>query len=234
MGNEYERKYYNHTISLDIESVPLGQRNMDSVKSKEELYAEVPVSYSKAKQDIWVDKKYQEQLDDVEKEYRSRSFEAMKGRIVCIGIKFDDNETEMIEYCENEKDILIALENKLEEHKQTIHDSLFIGNNIYGFDIRFIIQKAYKYGTKKLLYFLPTNKYDKRIYDLSDKFNIDVYGKHTKLVEICEFLDVKTPKDDLDGSMVLDAFIAGEIDRIQTYCKKDVQSGYECYLKMIL
>lgn len=231
---DYQQIHFDHTITLDIESVPLGERNMSMLKSAEELLDEAPKSYSKAKQEEWADKKSQELVDAMEKEYRDRSFNPMKGRIVCVGIQFDDNPTEMIHYHEDEKVLLTNLANKLKEYERHIYSSYVVGNMIYDFDIRFIIQKAFKFDIKDLVRFLPTQKYDKRIYDLSDRFNLGIYGKHTKLVDLCEFFDVATSKDDLNGAEVLDAFVRGEIERIETYCAKDVHSSYLCYKKMQL
>lgn len=234
MGNEYQRQVFEHTITLDLESIPLGDRDTSILKSIDELYGEAPQSYSKAKQEDWVIKKYDELEAAIEKEYRDRSFNPMKGRIICVGIKFDDMPVEMIKYEEDEKELLTKLALRLKEFDRYIYSSLFIGNSIYDFDIRFIIQKSFKFGLKDLMRYLPTNKYDKRIYDLSDNFNLGIYGKHTKLVDLCSFLDIDTPKGDLEGSMVLDAFMDGEIDRIETYCGHDVRASYECFLKMKL
>ena len=229
---DFQQIHFDHTITLDIESVPMGERDMSMLKSTEELLVEAPQSYSKVKQEAWAEKKSQELVAAMEKEYRDRSFNPMKGRIVCIGIQFDDNPTEMIHYDEDEKQMLLNLAKRLKEFDRYIYTSYVIGNMIYDFDIRFIIQKAFKFDVKDLIIYLPIHKYDKRIYDLSDRFNLGVYGKHTKLVDLCDFFGIKTPKDDLDGSMVCDAFARGEIDRIEKYCAKDVNSSYLCYKKM--
>jgi len=231
--DEFNTVNHDHTISLDIESVPMGDRDESILKTADELWGLVPKSYSKAKQETWVVKEGEKLKAAMEKEYRDRSFNPIKGRIVCIGLKFDDNPIEMISYEEDEEKMLIRLADRLEKFSRYIYSSLFIGNMIYDFDMVFIIQKAFKFDNKRLIRYLPTNKNDKRIFDLSNRFNLGVYGKHTKLGVLCEFFDIETPKDDLTGAEVLDAFNRGEIPRIEKYCGRDVQAGYDCYLKML-
>ena len=73
---------------------------------------------------------------------------------------------------------------------------------------------------------------DYRLVDTNEMFSVGVFGVYTKLKDMCEYLGVPTPKDDIDGSEVYDVFLKGDLDRIYKYCKKDVEATYACYLKM--
>jgi predicted SpoU family rRNA methylase len=42
--------------------------------------------------------------------------------------------------------------------------------------------------------------------------------------EACFGMGIPTPKDDIDGSQVHATFYAKEVDRVITYCEKDVKS----------
>ena len=54
-----------------------------------------------------------------------------------------------------------------------------------------------------------------------------------KFNSACVFLGIESPKDDIDGSQVHEAFWNGEIERIKTYCEKDVISLHKMYNKII-
>ena len=54
-----------------------------------------------------------------------------------------------------------------------------------------------------------------------------------KFNSACVFLGIESPKDDIDGSQVHEAFWNGEIERIKTYCEKDVISLDKMYDKII-
>ena len=52
------------------------------------------------------------------------------------------------------------------------------------------------------------------------------------LDRLCRALKVQTPKGDLDGSKVFDAWLAGELDRIATYNRADVIATRECWRRI--
>lgn len=58
------------------------------------------------------------------------------------------------------------------------------------------------------------------------------YGRFTRLTDLCAILGVDTPKDDIDGSEVHKLYYKGEIDRIATYCEKDVRATFKCFIKL--
>ena len=49
----------------------------------------------------------------------------------------------------------------------------------------------------------------------------------------CAALGIESSKGDLDGSKVKFAYWDGEIERIKTYCEKDVQKSAELADKLI-
>ena len=49
------------------------------------------------------------------------------------------------------------------------------------------------------------------------------YKSYTSLDLLAALFDIPTPKDDIDGSMVRSAYYEeGDLDRIMTYCQKDI------------
>ena len=52
------------------------------------------------------------------------------------------------------------------------------------------------------------------------------------LDRLCSALGIQSPKGDLDGSKVYDAWLAGELDRIAKYNAADVLATRECWRRM--
>ena len=49
-----------------------------------------------------------------------------------------------------------------------------------------------------------------------------------KFDRLCKILGVPSPKTDMDGSKVYEAWKAGQIERIAEYCRGDVEAVREC------
>jgi uncharacterized protein YprB with RNaseH-like and TPR domain len=59
------------------------------------------------------------------------------------------------------------------------------------------------------------------------------YKHFTSLKLLTKILGISSPKDDIDGSEVARVFyIENDIDRIVTYCEKDVIAVAQVFLKM--
>lgn len=59
------------------------------------------------------------------------------------------------------------------------------------------------------------------------------YDNNTSLELLCDALNVETPKDDMTGDKVKDAYwIKKDINGIAAYCEKDVVALANCYVKM--
>ena len=66
----------------------------------------------------------------------------------------------------------------------------------------------------------------------TNKLSLRLYGKFIRLVDLCTILQVQSPKDRMDGSMVHKAFYDGKINEIAEYCEKDVNSLFYCFSKL--
>lgn len=55
------------------------------------------------------------------------------------------------------------------------------------------------------------------------------WGNRVSLDALCRALSVPTPKGDLDGSQVYDAWQAGEVERIAAYNLRDAAATAECW-----
>jgi hypothetical protein len=232
-------------LTVDIESIPNGDPDYESLRtlkdvkkdypSRKELENKVPKTYQKDKDKSkeWVDSKhkanmneakevYQKQIDDYDKKFRKKALNSLEGRIFCIAYKYNDNETKCVTYDPKEERMMekfeLALENDI--GARDLAAVCWLGHNIK-FDLRFIAHRAMKYGRNKLLRWLPTGKWDKRVQDTNELFNLFSYGCYEKLDNIAKFfcLDGKVG---LSGDKVYDAFLEGKYDEIHEYCVGDV------------
>jgi len=114
------------------------------------------------------------------------------------------------------------------------------GWNIKGFDIPFLNKHFLKNDLKIppiLSLWDPKAEEIKKpwlvkVLDLQEIWKQNGFNS-CKFNSACVFLGIESPKDDIDGSQVHSAFWNGEIDRIKTYCEKDVISLHKMYNKII-
>lgn len=222
MGDEYKRLYLTHTLTLDIETASEGEK-----LTVEELMPLHPKTMTK---EDTIRKWAEENIDS---EYESRALNRLKGRIICISVKWDDEPSKIITYNESEEFMLKELAKELEDHKHIIYSCAIVGNRIKEFDCKWILQGAFKYNVKDLIRLLPTDQNDKRLQDLSKMFNQYEYGAHTSVDDMCKFLGIESPKEKMDGSMVGEYFRSGRLDEIYKYCMLDTDKEYEIYLRML-
>lgn len=114
------------------------------------------------------------------------------------------------------------------------------GWNIKGFDIPFLNKHFLKNGLK-----IPAilSLWDPKVEEIKKPWLVKVLDlqeiwkqngfNSCKFNSACVFLGIESPKDDIDGSQVHEAFWNGEIERIKTYCEKDVISLHKMYNKII-
>lgn len=55
--------------------------------------------------------------------------------------------------------------------------------------------------------------------------------EYVSLSDVCELLDIDSPKGDMDGGGVYEAVQDGRIDDVAKYCEGDVIATLQCYLK---
>ena len=106
----------------------------------------------------------------------------------------------------------------------------FIGHYISGFDLRFIMCRAIVLGVKvPALWPRDPKPWDQQVFDTMTAW---VGTKGTiSLDRLCEALGIESPKGDLSGKDVGDAWARGEFDRIAAYNRRDVEAVREVFKK---
>jgi 3'-5' exonuclease len=160
-------------------------------------------------------------------------------KIVCISIGYF-NKQQQLQFrvksiaSHDEKEILnqfIATINQLE----LINNKwCFTGHNIKEFDIPFICRRLLIQGLPipSYLDFQNMKPWQTNIIDTFQFWRFGDFKNYTSLKLLAASLQVPSPKDDIDGSMVGKVYWQdGDLERIALYCQKDVATVANIILK---
>lgn len=213
-----------HQITIDIETIP-----GPVMPSIEELMEKAPASYKKPESiRAWAEENQMEQ-------YRKQALDSMQGEILAVGWAYNGDKPTchirvdgMSEY-----DLLnVATEYIVPTAKmQRGLAPTWVGHNVKNFDLPWLWRKCIKYGLYDLARVIPRGRYPKDVEDTMEMWATD-YKDHVSLSKIAAFLGIDGKTNGLDGSMVYDAWCAGEYDRITEYCVGDVELTREIHAKM--
>ena len=212
-------------LFLDIETVP-----------EEKNFKEL----SEVKQKLWDDKsKYQRKEGFTAEEFYDRAgIWAEFGKIACISvgyftIKDEKRAFRITSYKGEESQLLQDFSNLLNTHFYK-PQHLLCAHNGKEFDFPFLARRM-------LIHNLPLpsklDLFGKKPWEVPHLDTLELwkfgdYKHYTSLKLLTNVLGIQTPKDDIDGSQVRDVYYdEGNIDRIVTYCEKDVIAIAQIILK---
>ncbi|OQA02290.1 MAG: putative 3'-5' exonuclease related to the exonuclease domain of PolB [Bacteroidetes bacterium ADurb.Bin408] len=220
-------------IFLDIETVPLFSE-----------YEKMPDRFKK----LW-DKKA-EQLNmnksDIitpEKMYERAGIYAEFGRIICISVAYVSEENG-IKYIKgksfadpDEKILLSGFAQMLSRYNTLngkITDKVLCAHNGKEFDFPYISRRMLINGIKipDILNTAGKKPWEVNHLDTMELWKFGDYKNYTSLNLLTAVFDIPTPKDDIDGSEVAKVYWEDKnLDRIVTYCQKDVVAIIQLFLK---
>jgi uncharacterized protein YprB with RNaseH-like and TPR domain len=215
----------NNILFLDIETVP-----------EQEQYGQLDPDMRQ----LWEQKTQYQRKDDVSGEdfYERAGIWAEFGKIITISVGYFVNKADIrnfrvTSFWGDEKKILNDFSNLLNTHFNGAQH-LLCGHNAKEFDIPFIARRMIINGIA-----LPNklNLFGKKPWEVPhlDTLELWKFGdfKHfTSLKLLTKVLGVPSPKDDIDGSEVARVFYEEkDIDRIITYCEKDVIAVAQIFLR---
>lgn len=204
-----------HNIYLDIETLP---NQSPEYRARVRETIKPPGTIKKPESIMaWLEENAEAATDDA---VAKTSFDPAFGHICCIGWAIDDGEavSASARTIDDERDVLIAFFDALPKMGM----ACFIGHNVSGFDLRFILCRAIVLG-------IPIPKIIPRdikpwSQDIFDTMIAWAGARGTISQDrLCEALGLPG-KDGFDGSMVAAAWAAGEHDRIAEYCRADVET----------
>ena len=213
-------------LFLDIETVP-------EHASFEEL--------SEEKKKLWELKtQYQRKEDFTPEEFYDRAgIWAEFGKVVCISVGYFAFQGELrtfriTTFHGEEKKLLTEFRNLLEDHFNR-PQHLLCAHNGKEFDFPYIARRMLIHNME-----LPVklDLFGKKPWEVPHLDTLELwkfgdYKHYTSLKLLCNVLNIPSPKDDIDGSEVRDVYYKDEnIDRIITYCEKDVVAIAQVILKL--
>ena len=171
----------------------------------------------------------------IEEAIAKTSFDGAFGQVVCIGYH-----TECMGLGEvhglDEPDLLNAFNFALGAiPKSEFFTTVVVGHHVVEFDLRFLIQRYIVNGIPPhpiLVRAASAKPWEiNKVYDTMVQWA--GVGKQVPLDKLCMALGIKSPKCDMDGSMVGQYVKDGRLDEVANYCKNgDVVATLQVYQRM--
>ncbi|MFO8066363.1 MAG: 3'-5' exonuclease [Bacteroidales bacterium] len=218
-------------LFIDIETVPMCQ-----------VYDELPDNLKP----LWDHKSQRILKPNEEKTSQELFFEkagifAEFGKVVCVSAGFFRMENDKLSfrvkafYGHDEKALLNDFSNMLNQHFNTSAHCL-CAHNGKEFDFPYLSRRMLINNVK--IPFLLNNQgkkpWEVSLIDTMELWKFGDIKNYTSLALLAAVFDIPSPKDDIDGSQVADVYYnKNELERIATYCNKDVITTARLYLKLI-
>ncbi|MBK8610159.1 MAG: ribonuclease H-like domain-containing protein [Chitinophagaceae bacterium] len=152
-------------------------------------------------------------------------------KIVCISVGYFRGGGKSLQlrlksfYGDDEKILLQDFIAALQKMEANHNKWSFTGHNIKEFDIPFICRRLVinSLPIPPFLDFQNMKPWETNMIDTFQYWRFGDYKQYTSLKLLAAALQVPSPKDDIDGSMVGQVYwVEHNIERIVTYCQKDV------------
>ncbi len=216
----------NNILFLDIETVP-EEENFNALDDD--------------MKSLWEQKTLYQRRDEhtPEEFYERAGIWAEFGKIVCISVGYFVNKSDIrnfrvTSFFGDEKKILNDLANLLDTHfKGAQH--LLCGHNAKEFDIPFIARRMI---INRIAIPAKLNLFGKKPWEIPHLDTLELwkfgdYKHFTSLKLLTKILGIPSSKGDIDGSQVAHVFyVDKDIDRIVTYCEKDVIAVAQVFLRL--
>lgn len=207
-------------LFLDVETVPLVYKYTDLDENVRKLW----------------DKKFRyQQTDSQETQYQKAGVYAEFAKVVCISVGFFNDNTFRIKsfFGKDEKQLLQDFSVLLNEHFNR-KDHLLCAHNGKEFDFPFLCRRMLINGLKlpKTLNVAGKKPWEINHLDTMELWKFGDYKNYTSLNLLASVFNIPTPKDDIDGSDVARVYWENnDIERIATYCQKDVVTVAQLLLR---
>lgn len=195
-------------------------------------------------------RKYDEELTDEEisQTYQDRAaIFAEFGKIVCISVGFVSRNKETLKptlrlksFADKDESVLLKQFGELlTQHYNNPNRHGICGHNIKEFDVpyicrRLIINQMPLPGILNIAGKKPWET--QHLIDTLTLWKFGDYKNYTSLNLLTAIFDIPSPKDDIDGSQVGVTYWNDDdgLDRIATYCEKDVLATTQLYMRFTL
>jgi len=221
-----EKISLNNILFLDIETVP----EEDNFKALDDDM-----------KSLWEQKTQYQRRDEYTPEefYERAGIWAEFGKIVCISVGYFANKSDIrnfrvTSFFGEEQKILKDFSALLDNHFNGAQH-LLCGHNAKEFDIPFIARRMI---INQIVIPAKLNLFGKKPWEIPHLDTLELwkfgdYKHFTSLKLLTKILGIPSPKGDIDGSQVAHVFyVEKDIDRIVTYCEKDVIAVAQIFLRL--
>jgi len=175
-----------------------------------------------------------DETDTPETLYGRAGIYAEFGKIICISVAYLRNDKIRIKsfYGDNEKELLTDFASLLQKHFNGEHHRL-CAHNGKEFDFPYICRRMLIQGISlpAILNVSGKKPWETTFLDTMDLWRFGDYKHYTSLELLATLFDIDSPKDDIDGSQVNECYWQDQaLERIKTYCEKDVITVVKIYL----
>jgi 3'-5' exonuclease len=165
------------------------------------------------------------QLDETEA-IKRLSLSAATARILCLAYAFEPPVDSPVSVLTgDEREIIQSF------WKLAAETNLFVGHNLFDFDLRFIYQRSVIHQIKPSREIPFARFRNSPIFDTMQEWS--KWGReHASLDLLSRTLGIASPKECLDGSKVYPYYRAGKLTEICEYCKCDVDTVRKVYHRL--
>lgn len=162
--------------------------------------------------------------------WRNTSFDGAQGELFSAAWATNDGEILGVyrSLGDSEFDLLTYAFDMMQTQCKT--QPFFVGNNIAGFDLKFLFKRAVILGVKPPFELKFDGRHNQHFYDLQQGW--EGYNGRASLDSMCKALGIPGKPDDIDGSKVWDFVEACKYQEVMDYNKHDVEQGREVYKRL--
>lgn len=221
-----DKLHLENILFLDIETVPEHENFQELDSNMQELF-DTKTAYKRSEN------------ESAEDFYDNAGIWAEFGKIVCISVGFlvhkeNERQFRIKSFSGNEKELLLEFKSLLNTHfNQNKH--LLCAHNGKEFDFPYIARRMIinRIELPKKLNLFGKKPWEIPYLDTLELWKFGDYKHYTSLKLLTAILKIPSPKDDIDGSQVKDVYYKdNDIDRIVTYCEKDVLAIAQIILRL--
>lgn len=175
--------------------------------------------------------------------YRKSAIYAEFNKIICISVGYLDYGEEQTVLKvksfagQDERDLLLNFAKLLNKHYADPDNHYLCGHNIKEFDCPVICRRMLinQIDHPKMLKLSRRKPWQlKHLLDTLEMWKFGDYKNYISLDLLAALLDIPSPKQDIDGSMVSTVYWEdNDLERIKNYCQDDVVTTANVFLKLI-
>jgi len=163
------------------------------------------------------------------------------GRIICISVGFIKEKNPFSLriksfYSDDEKSLLTEFTGMLSRFSKPNREALLCAHNGKEFDFPYIARRMIinRLVIPEILDNAGKKPWEVKLLDTMDLWKFGDYKSYTSLELLTSVLEIKSPKDEIDGSMVARIYYEEkDLQKIARYCEKDVVAVAQVLMRLM-